>query len=141
MTAGNYYQLTVQSLNMNDVRNYSVQLTNAVRYQGLAWNSQIAFTIVVQNPCARTTFTAITVATITYNLHANELLSTTLKDPKDATSTALSNGWASCGVRTYKFLEGGVAPAYASILTLPATNDFKIEVKTDSEAFIGTHTI
>lgn len=55
-TSGNDYQLTITSKNMADIKSYSVNLQNAVRYQGLSWNSNVAFTVVVQNPCARTTF-------------------------------------------------------------------------------------
>lgn len=57
------------------------------------------------------------------------------------TSIALSNGWASCGVRTYKLKEGANVATFATILTLPATNEFKIIIQTDLEALIGDHTL
>jgi len=57
-----------------------------------------------------------------YQLRANELSNQTLFDPKDDTSLALSDGWASCGLRSYKLKEGADVPAYATILTLPLTN-------------------
>lgn len=76
---------------------------------------------------------------MTYKLHANEEGFQLLNDPKDVTSIALSNGWTSCGVRTYKLKEGANAATFATILTLPATNEFKIIIQTDLEALKGDH--
>ena len=62
-----------------------------------------------------------------------------MKDPKDVVSIAISDGWASCGQRAYTLLEGANVPAFATITQVTATNDFKIVVKNDLEALIGTH--
>jgi hypothetical protein len=75
VTTGNKYQLKVQSYNMKDIKTYAVVFKDTATYLGGTWSSEITFNIEVLNPCTRTTINAITVADITYELHANEVKS------------------------------------------------------------------
>lgn len=73
VTTGNKYQLKVESYNMADIKTYAVVFKDTATYLTGTWSSEITFNIEVLNPCTRTTINTITVANITYKLHANEL--------------------------------------------------------------------
>ena len=83
----NQYEVTIATTDLAKARMQTLTLINAITYEDQTFNPEISFDIEFLHPCRRTTFGAITIADIEYQLHAGEEYDTEVDIPTDVAST------------------------------------------------------
>lgn len=112
------YTVTINTDNLDNARVQTVYFRNSIQYEDQSFDPYITFDIEFLHPCRRTTFNSVTIGTISYQLHDATDLDTEIDIPSDVASTLYSDGWATCGARTYAIVDStGATPTWVTAVS------------------------
>lgn len=107
-------------------------------YDTQTFEPSITFDIEFLHPCRRTTFNDISISDISYQLRNGQNQDLEVAIPSDVASTLYSDGWETCGARTYAITDAnGDTPTWVTAVTEGASaNNFIIRVSIDDETYV-----
>jgi len=147
----NMYEVTIATTDLAKARMQTLTLHNAISYGDQVFNPEISFDVEFLHPCRRTTFNDVTINTISYQLRDGTALDSPLDTPTDEASlhySTNSNGWNTCGDRTYSIVDANnLTPTWVTAVNEAAVADgngdlqvspsFIIRVEIDDESYVA----